>query len=77
MDALPIRARKWAVLAENEGVCMYPPPMHTLSEWELQQCPWWIDLDSGHTLEREKEIYKKMKMDHRKDEARMKNGKYQ
>lgn len=36
---------------------MYPKEMQDLTTWEREQCPWWIDLEKGHVLGREKDAY--------------------
>lgn len=35
--------------------------MHSLSKWELDNCPWWIDLDDGEFLESERKDYYALK----------------
>ncbi|MCO5572325.1 hypothetical protein L7F22_026078, partial [Adiantum nelumboides] len=42
----------------NEEVCMYSSSMQGLSNWEIENCPWWLDLGGGYILAREKELYK-------------------
>jgi len=37
---------------------MYPPSMHDCFQWELENYPWWLDMEKGHVLLREKNLYK-------------------
>lgn len=36
---------------------MYTPDMFTLSKWEIENCPWWIDMVKGQVLDTEKQKY--------------------
>ena len=56
VPSIPVRAKQW-LLTMNEDTCMFPRAMQQCTQWELDNCPWWIDLDSGHLLKREKEMY--------------------
>ena len=56
MPSIPVRAKQW-LLTMNEDTCMFPCPMMRCSQWELDNCPWWIDLDIDHVMKREKELY--------------------
>ena len=54
--AMPVIARSWAHIESGDG-CMYPPMMHGLTQWELENCPWWIDMEKNHLLVRERELH--------------------
>ncbi|KAI5060227.1 hypothetical protein GOP47_0024647 [Adiantum capillus-veneris] len=57
LTRLPDHCKGW-IDKSNEGVCMYPKSMQNLSEWEIEHCPWWVDLGSGFVLAREKKLHK-------------------
>ncbi|MCO5583668.1 hypothetical protein L7F22_037581 [Adiantum nelumboides] len=54
---LPDHCKGWIDIG-NEEVCMYPSSMQGLSNWEIENCPWWLDLGEGYVLAREMELYK-------------------
>ena len=54
--AMPVIVRSWAHIESGDG-CMYPPMMHCLTQWELENCPWWIDMEKNHLLVRERELH--------------------
>ncbi|KAI5055755.1 hypothetical protein GOP47_0029276 [Adiantum capillus-veneris] len=56
INSIPIFARKWVDL-NDETTCMYPVEMQGLTPWEVENCPWWIDLEKGHILANEKELW--------------------
>lgn len=49
-------ARKWPDVGDDASY-MYPTEMQHLSTWEIEHCPWWIDMDKGHVLGQEKEEF--------------------
>ena len=54
--AIPLLARSWVRLDSGDG-CMYPPSMHQRSQWELDNFPWWIEMDDTHMLVCEGELH--------------------
>lgn len=36
--------------------CMYSDTLHKLSAWEIEACPWWIDMEKDHVLARERDL---------------------
>lgn len=59
VHAIPLECKQW-ISPANELATMYTPEMFLLSKWEIENCPWWIDLIKGQLLEREKEKYKEI-----------------
>ncbi|MCO5570031.1 hypothetical protein L7F22_023745 [Adiantum nelumboides] len=57
LTRLPDHCKGW-IDRGNEEVCMYPSSIQGLSNWEIENCPWWLDLGGGYVLAREKELYK-------------------
>ncbi|KAI5072521.1 hypothetical protein GOP47_0012627 [Adiantum capillus-veneris] len=55
LPAMPFLARQWTQLAIQD-TSMFPSTMHTLTPWEIDSCPWWIDMEKGHVLGREREL---------------------
>lgn len=60
--AIPLECKQWISLA-NDLATMYTPEIFALSKWEIENCPWWIDMIKGHLLEREKDKYKELFQD--------------
>ncbi|MCO5608266.1 hypothetical protein L7F22_062472 [Adiantum nelumboides] len=54
--AIPVMAKQWTIITIEEG-CMWPPSMREFSKWELDHCPWWVDMVHGRVLAREREMY--------------------
>lgn len=36
--------------------CMYSETLHKLSAWEIEACPWWMDMEKDHVLARERDL---------------------
>ncbi|KAI5076304.1 hypothetical protein GOP47_0008369, partial [Adiantum capillus-veneris] len=62
LPAMPFLARQWTQLAIQD-TSMYPSTMHTLTPWEIDNCPWWIDMEKGHLLGRERELQEMISKD--------------
>ncbi|KAI5064834.1 hypothetical protein GOP47_0019529 [Adiantum capillus-veneris] len=60
--SMPFLARQWTQMA-TQDTCMYPSSMCTLSAWEIENCPWWIDMEKGHVLGHERELHDTMSRD--------------
>lgn len=56
ITSIPLLARQWLTI-ENIDTTMYPPYLRSLTKWELDNCPWWIDMHRGQLLDREKDMY--------------------
>lgn len=64
-DILPMLSyvvRQWTQVAPEEA-CMYPPSMPGLTTWERDTCPWWLDMEKGHILARERDLREAMLRD--------------
>lgn len=35
---------------------MYSEKLHKLSTWEIEACPWWMDMEKGNVLACEKDL---------------------
>lgn len=57
---VPFLAKQWTILS-NGDACMYSSSLHKLSSWEMENCPWWIDMAEGHVLARERELHSEVK----------------
>ncbi|KAI5055425.1 hypothetical protein GOP47_0028946 [Adiantum capillus-veneris] len=62
LPAMPFLARQWTQMA-TQDTCMYPSSMRTLSAWEIENCLWWMDMEKGHVLGRERELHDTMSRD--------------
>ena len=59
MSTIPIGCKQW-ISPTNEMATMYTPDMFTLSKWEIDHCPWWIDKVKGQLIDAEKQKYKEI-----------------
>lgn len=57
IEEMPFSCKGWCNVS-NASVCMYPSYMHKLSQWEIENYPWWIDFPQGHVLQDELTLYK-------------------
>ncbi|MCO5605170.1 hypothetical protein L7F22_059350 [Adiantum nelumboides] len=59
LSALPFLARQWTPMSTLDS-CMYSTELHDLTSWEIEHCPWWIDMRKGQLLIRERELKQAM-----------------
>lgn len=59
LAATPLDCMQW-ISPTNEMATMYTPDMFFLSKWEIENCPWWMDMIKGKILEHERERYKEI-----------------
>ncbi|MCO5595322.1 hypothetical protein L7F22_049363 [Adiantum nelumboides] len=55
LPALPFLARQWTQMSTPNS-CMYSTELHDLTSWEIEHCPWLIDVKKGQLLIREREL---------------------
>ncbi|MCO5567253.1 hypothetical protein L7F22_020942 [Adiantum nelumboides] len=59
LPAFPFLARQWTQMSTPDS-CMYSTELHDLTAWEIEHCPWWIDMKKGQLLIRERELRQAM-----------------
>ena len=59
IPAIPLVCKQW-VSPTNEMTTMYTPDMFGLSKWDIENCPWWIDMTKGQLMDSEKQKYKEI-----------------
>ncbi|MCO5548748.1 hypothetical protein L7F22_002209 [Adiantum nelumboides] len=59
IPTIPLVCKQW-VSPTNEMTTMYTPDMFVLLKWEIENCPWWIDMTKGQLMVSEKQKYKEI-----------------
>lgn len=68
MASVPQFCNAWLDL-DNKESTMYGEDMRSLSAYEIENCPWWIDMPPPNVLPRERQKFDTWKIDTGKDKV--------